>query len=198
MKNTSFFKESQGYLSAGYVYLILLGILNETFYYNQIGVDILKYASIMDILISPIARLTSSMVRIIIFLIVVFTVFRIPLYLAKKKDKQWFKKIFTFEPKNPSVSEIKRQLLQTALFMLSIGLLGFYVGTGVGAGSRVSKKIEEKKIIYEDTLTFINDTKETVKIVGKNSSYIFYLSKGSDIVKIAPINGNIKYIEENK
>ena len=42
-------------LPLGYLYLIILGILKESILYNQLDINILKYSSIMDIMISPIA-----------------------------------------------------------------------------------------------------------------------------------------------
>ena len=66
MNKVKSFQEIQGFLSIGYVYLIVMGILNETLYYNQIGIDILNYSNILDVLISPISKLTSSILRLII------------------------------------------------------------------------------------------------------------------------------------
>ncbi len=190
-------QEIQGFLSVGYIYLIVMGIVNETLYYNQIGVDILNYSGILDVLISPISRLTSSIFSMIIFIIIIFSAFKFPKFLAKKKDKKWFKKSMKLEA-NLSTSEIEASLLKTFIFLISIGILGFFVGTGMGKGFKMSNKIEKGKIDYNDYIEFINGDKAKVEIVGENSTYIFYLEQGNKTVQITPIGGIIKSIEKNK
>ena len=49
----------QHLLPLGYLYLVIVGILKETAFFYQIGINILKYSSIMDVLMSPIATLTT-------------------------------------------------------------------------------------------------------------------------------------------
>ena len=44
----------------GCLFFVILGMLKESIYYYQVGINILKYSNIMDILISPIANLTST------------------------------------------------------------------------------------------------------------------------------------------
>jgi site-specific recombinase XerD len=85
MNKVKSFQEIQGFLSVGYIYLIVMGILNETLYYNQIGIDILNYSSILDVLISPIARLTSNILFLTIFIIVLFFAFKLPKLLSKEE-----------------------------------------------------------------------------------------------------------------
>jgi len=87
MNKGKYLQEIQGFLSVGYIYLIVMGILNETLYYSQIGIDILNYSSILDVLISPISRLTSSISRLLIFIIIVFFTFKLPKILPNNKDK---------------------------------------------------------------------------------------------------------------
>jgi len=45
----------QDYLSIGYVFMLILGIFHETIYYKFLGVNILEYSSVLDVLISPIS-----------------------------------------------------------------------------------------------------------------------------------------------
>lgn len=189
------FQEIQGFLSVGYIYLIVMGILNETFYYNQIGIDILNYSSILDVLISPISKLTSSILSIVIFITIIFIAIKLPKLLAEKKEKNWFKKSFK-QYTNLNAKEIEDSLLKSFLFILAIGLLGFFVGTGIGKGFRMSKKIEEGKIKYNDKLNFITGDVSNVKILGTNSSYIFYVSNKTKTVRITPIEGIVKSIDD--
>ncbi len=189
--------EIQGILSLGYVYLIVLGVLNETLYYNQIGVDILNYSNILDVLISPISKLTSSILLLTVLVIIIFVAFTLPNFLVKYKDKKWFKKSIKLEP-NLSETEIKSSLLNTYIFIFAVGLFGFFIGTGSGNGFKMLNKIEKEEIDYNDYIEFINGDRANVEIVGENSAYIFYLKKENKTVQIAPINGIIKSIEKNK
>jgi hypothetical protein len=50
----------QTFLPLGYLYLIILGILRDGVFFYMLGINFLKYSSIMDILISPISELTLS------------------------------------------------------------------------------------------------------------------------------------------
>ena len=197
MNKVKSFQEIQGFLSIGYVYLIVMGILNETLYYNQIGIDILNYSNILDVLISPISKLTSSTLRLIIFIVIIFFTFKLPNILAKSKDKNWFKKSMKLDV-DLTESQVKTSLLKTFLFIVAIGLFGFYVGSGVGEGFRMSNKIEKEELEFNDYIKFINGEKSNVEIVGTNSGYIFYLEKENKTVQITPISGIIKSIEENK
>ena len=197
MNKVKNFQEIQGFLSVGYIYLIVMGILNETLYYSQIGIDILDYSSILDVLISPISRLTSSISRLIIFIIIVFFAFKLPNILAKYRDKNWFKKLIKFEIELTK-DEIKSSLLKTFLFIIAIGLFGFYVGSGIGKGFRMSEKIENGEIEFNDQIKFISGDVSEVEIVGTNSMYLFYLEKDNKSVQITPISGIIKSIEKNK
>ena len=194
-KNNSF-QEVQGVLSLGYIYLIVMGILNETLYYNQLGIDILHYSSILDVMISPISRLTSSIMGFSFFIFLLIMLFFLPKHLIKKKDKTWFKKSFKLDD-SLNEKEMETSFFKTFIFMFSLGLLGFYVGTGLGAGFKISKKIEKNEIEYQDNLVFIDGDSSQVKILGKNSSYVFYLTKENSTVKVSPINGMIRSIEES-
>ena len=84
----------QNLLPIGYLYLVLMGILKESLLYYQLGINILKYSTIMDILISPIADLTANPVllgpAVILFFILPFLIIR---FLSAKSNKKWVQKI---------------------------------------------------------------------------------------------------------
>lgn len=48
------------YLPLGYLYLVILGIFRETITFYQLGVNYLSYASVMDVLLSPVAAITED------------------------------------------------------------------------------------------------------------------------------------------
>lgn len=185
----------QEILSVGYIYLIAIGILSETFYYKQIGIDILNYSSILDVLISPLGKLTSSIPTLIIFFLLIFLSFQLPKFLVKRRTKKWVQNAFKID-EAATDGQAKSILSKTFLFMLAIGLFGFFIGTGIGNGMRVSKKIKNDELKYNDQIVFIDGDKSQVKIVGINSNYIFYLQKGNKIVQVTPVTSVVKKIED--
>jgi hypothetical protein len=195
MKKLSSFQEVQGILTLAYVYLILMGILNESLYYNQLNINILNYSDVLDILISPIAKMTSSSAGFVVFLLMIFALFWLPKYFVKKRDKRWFQKSFKMK-EGLNAEEMRSSFFYLALFMIALFLTGFYVGTGLGSGHKLQKRMDNKEVLFNDKLYFLNENESTVEIIGKNSSYIFYLEPGSPVVKVSPISGVILKIEE--
>lgn len=186
----------QEFLSVGYLYLVVMGILNQTIFYNQLGINILNYSSIIDVLITPISILTSSIISLFVFSTLILLVFVLPVYLVKKKETDWVQKQFKIDS-NSSDEEIQTSTLKTLLFLLSLGLFGFFIGTSIGGGGKISSKIQKGEIEYNDQIQFINGGKSVVSIVGTNSTYVFYLVGGNKKIQITPINGIIKSMENN-
>lgn len=190
-------QEYQGILSLGYVYLIVMGILKESLYYNQLDINILEYSSITDVLLSPISGLTGNGSTLFIFFGALIFVFIAPGWLAKKRDKKWFNKVFTTD-KNSSVLELRKAIQQTFLIMLSIGLLAAYIGFGHGRGVKIANQIAKKNLEFNDILSFSDRRIKTVSLLGKNGTYLFYVEKGESDIKITPIHsGLVQSIVEN-
>lgn len=187
----------QEILSIGYIYLIVIGILSETLYYKQIGIDILKYSGILDVLISPLARLTSSFVIMTIFSLLVFLMLVLPNFFIKRRHKAWVQKSIKIEEKTTD-EEAKINLLQAFTFFVALLFFGFFIGTGIGSGYKMSEKIEAKQLSYNDHIEFVNGEKIDVRIVGMNSAYIFYVEENATNVKISPIGSIVKSIENKK
>jgi len=185
------FQDYQVALSIGYVYLVFLGILNQGFYYGQLGVDYLSYSSITDVLISPIAIISLKLSTFVFFFLLLLIVVIAPLVLPKHKDKPWFKSAFKFEDGVVEEGQIQQNLHGFFVFMFALFSAGFFVGTGIGAGFNISKEIKKNEIAYEDELNYINEKTQAVKIVGKNSAFLFYIPEGKTQVEIAPINNGL-------
>ena len=84
----------QNLLPLGYLFLILLGIAKESIFYYQLGINIVRYSSIMDILISPVAAITSNPIFFITVLILFIFSFKLPQILLKNEDKKGLHKVF--------------------------------------------------------------------------------------------------------
>ncbi len=196
MDKQNIFKNIQGFFAIGYIYLIVLGIFNQTLLYTQLDVKILKYSSVLDILMTPISILTSSFLHLIIFSIIVFAVLFAPSYLAKRKNKSWIKKATKIE-KDLTDEEAQKVLFGFFVALLAYALFGFFIGTGIGSGLKINKKLKKAEIEFNDKLEFVDNNSMQVNILEITSEYIFYLKPGNDKVIIAPINGNIKNIIDN-
>ena len=185
----------QKLLPFGYLFLVVMGILKESVYYYQIGINILKYSTIMDILISPIATLTSHPLVIAAVAIVILASYAFPTFLSKRSQKEWVRKLSGLENKT-ELSEEELGNHFTILFtkILAIMLLAFFVGIGVGEGLGLKKKINDGTLKYNHKLNYGSGEAEQISLIGTNSEYYFYLAKGNSAIKIAPV-GAIKSLE---
>nr|WP_315145444.1 hypothetical protein [uncultured Flavobacterium sp.] len=186
----------QHILPLGYLYLITVGILKETVLFYQLGINILKYSSIMDVLISPIATLISNPIIFITISAIFVSNYYLPSILYKYGHKKWVKKAFELKKTKEELSdaEIKNYYLYISIKTLAVGLLSVYLGYGVAEGHMVSKRIKSGKLKYAHNLNYTTGESEKVYLLESNSLYYFYVAKGEKSVKIAPI-GSIKNIE---
>ncbi|MFC3560795.1 hypothetical protein [Pedobacter jamesrossensis] len=187
----------QSLLPIGYLFLVLMGILKESILYYQLGINILKYSTIMDILISPIADLTANptvlLPTVILFFLLPFLITR---FLSAKSNKKWVQKISGLKKgtEELTVEQVKNHFSKLLVLFITIGLLSFFLGIGIGKGQSISKRIKTNNLKFNDKLNFNTGESENVYIIGLNSAYYFYITKGSQIIKIAPV-GTIKNIE---
>lgn len=195
MKENNFYQNTQGILSMGYIYLIVMGILHEALFFQQLDIHILKYSSIIDVLMSPINRLSSGS-GLVFSAVLIVLIFILPSFLSSSKDKSWFKKVFKKIDQGLSKEEMRSLFSQMFIVYACLGIFGFFIGSGWGRGIEVKKDLKNNEIKYDDVITFIDESKQTVEILGKNTSFLFYITKDNDRVKVSPINGNIKMIEE--
>lgn len=186
----------QAILPLGYLYLVVLGILKETVFFYQIGINILNYSSIMDILISPVATFVSQPIIFLVIISIFILCFYLPTFLYKNDHKKWVKKSFELKKVKGDLpdDEIKNYYNIVSFRFLIIQLLCIYLGFGFGDGYNTSKKIKNNKLHYDYKLNYNTGESEIVSVLKSNSVYYFYVSKGEKTVKIAPIGG-IKNIE---
>ncbi|SEI41419.1 hypothetical protein SAMN04487995_0522 [Dyadobacter koreensis] len=186
----------QSLLPLGYLYLIVLGIMKESLYYYQLNINILKYCSLMDVLISPIAELTSSPIIIYATLFLLAMSLILQTVLTKNSEKEWARKILGLKPTEIDLQkdEIKNIVIQQSIVFLMVALATFFVGIGLSNGEKVAKKIQNNDLSYDYKFNFESDKQEEVFLINSNSSYYFYITKGNKNLKIAPV-GSIKTIE---
>lgn len=185
----------QKLLPFGYLFLIIMGVFKESILYYQLGVNIIRYSTITDILISPVEDLVSHPLVFATVIIMAMSAYGLPAYLAKKRDKKWVKK---FAGLNEAVqmNDEESSVHFTNMFIkiLVFILLGFFSGIGLAEGYRQANKIKTGSLSLDYTISFANGKTEPVHLIGSNSAYCFYVTKDSKNVKITPV-GSIEQIE---
>lgn len=183
-------------LPFGYLFLVVLGIIKESIYYYQVGINILKYSNIMDVLISPIADLTSTPIILLGFVLLILLLSLASLLISKNFDKDWIKKKIGSKKPLADITEeeVRTYFGKYFISMFAFCLLCFFLGLGLGSGSKVASKISNNELKYGYEITFGDGQTKEIYLIGSNSAYYFYVEKGNNNVKIAPV-GAIKSVE---
>lgn len=191
-----YLEKIQALLPLGYLYLIILGLLKESLLFYQLGINILKYSSITDILISPISDIISNPVLIILIICIIFMFFIYQAVLIKNSHKNWSKKILKSYRLNADTDkkELQKAMIPVFGFIVAFSLLALFVGLGIGQGLILNKKLEKQNSKTNYNMTFSSGKTSEVYMVDINSSYYFYVEKGSKTIKISPV-GNVSTLE---
>lgn len=200
--NTNKFKLSkfsiQEYLSLGYIYLVLLGIISDVIYFKFLGVDILNYSTILDVLITPIniivhdLRVLGTFSLFIAFSYVLMA-YIMPRYHSKYGDKQWYRKMHGSKKVQQGSGKQERK---GGISLIIVLIFSMFLGFGLGRGFKINKKIEKGDIVNNSRIVFTNGNAKRVKIVGQNSMYVFYVTKNDKEVTVCPITQNIREIKK--
>jgi len=189
----------QTLLPLGYLYLIILGILRDGVFFYMLGVNFLKYSSIMDILISPLSELTSQPIILCTLIILVLGIILYNNFLAKNSHKTWVQKsmvYWSFYKKNPDATEqdLKLHIKKQVFFLVAFMIASFFLGGGIGTGINVRDRITNNKLKIKHRITDDSGNQKDIYLIDSNSAYFFYVEKGSKIVTIVPVS-SIKKIE---
>lgn len=184
----------QDYLSIGYIYLLLLGILRDAIYYYFLDVNILTYSSISDILLSPIVYLGENPIVLLILLIFTYLILGERSIHEKYRDKKWYRKLVNVQKRDEALA--KASDFQGKLMLLLFAVGAFFIGTGLGEGLSTADKLQEHRLEMRDMVAFTNEQESAVHVLGQTSEYLLYVKDTSQtVVTITPITGNIKRIE---
>jgi hypothetical protein len=199
--NNLLLKSLQEILSIGYLSLLLFGLIRETITYGILGINIMSYSSILDILLSPIIILTGNR-----FLLTAVIIIPLLFYWATKlfkkfhtynKEKEWYQKRFDVAQLDEEYA--KENFSMVFVITMTFGLLlGVFFSSGVLDGYKYKKELEEGSVKMTHVLTFMDKDRVPVKIIGQNSQYVFYVLDKKKEIAISPIQGNIKRIEQLK
>lgn len=193
MKN---FENIKNFLPLGYLYLVVLGVLKESIVFYQLGINIIKYSSVMDILLSPIAVITSHPLIIFTFLLFSLYPFFVARMFTKHSEKKWVRLTFGIKKNRLEMNEVEIEKYKNTLviFMFVFIYLSLFLGMAFQQGYSTSQEIKNDRVKYKHEMYFVTGESQTVKIIDNNSEYFFYVAKGNKNINIIP-KLSIKRIE---
>lgn len=181
----------QDYLSLGYLYLILLGVVSDSIFYGLLGINIMSYSSVLDILLSPIIHLTDSVVFPVVVIVLPLGSYYYLKLMRKIQEKVEARKGTVATGKLASLPHNSLWLFFTIFIIFST-----FLGFGLGGGVKTKRILESKDYKTRHEITFQDGTVLPVKLIGNNSSYVFYVTKEQNAVIVSPMSGNVRKIEK--
>lgn len=180
----------QELLSLGYVFLVLLGIISDVIYYSFLDVEILAYSTILDVLISPINIIARDLRVFAIFAVTILA-----FYILLTGFIPFLNKRFGSSPKAtaPEKKPKKKRELPPIIF-IAIMIFSLYFGYGLGRGRKTMERIKQRDINWSHELVFQDGDRDTVYLLGNNSSYLFYVPQETYQITISPIGDTVKKI----
>ncbi|MBL1219940.1 hypothetical protein JET18_03770 [Chryseobacterium sp. L7] len=182
------------------MYLIILGLLKETLLFYPLGINILKYSSLTDILLSPISDMISNPILILMVVSVVVLFFLIQVLFIRYSHTNLVQKIMKSYRMNPDLDkrELRKVMIPVFVILAGFELLALFVGLGIGQGAKIKKKLETQTLTQNYILTSGSGEKSPVYMIDINSIYYFYIKKGEKQIRIAPVGsiGNLEVINK--
>ncbi len=176
----------QDYLSIGYLYLLVLGIISDSIYYGMLGINILSYSTILDVLLSPIVKLTDNLLFPVVVLIVPALSF-LYLKLMWKKNPE--------KIKTSSIFKFTQDPFYAFVLFSAWIILSAYIGYGIGGGTKIKAQLTNGTFKPNYHLYFKEQSPIAVKKIGNNSEYIFFIEEGSKTVSVSSIKSNLLKLE---
>jgi hypothetical protein len=173
-------------LPLGYVYLLLLGIASESIHFAMLGVNVIDYSNVLDVLLSPIALVTGDIEVLAVVVgvpLVLWPYLKLMRHLANKKPTE----------KNKGLRE---QPIGTIwLPMCVLALFCAFLGLGLGQGFAQGRDLDDGAMAPDTRITFGDGRQIEAYVVGINSGYVFYVEPEATEVTIAPIAENIASLQ---
>jgi hypothetical protein len=191
MNINKFFKELsiQDYITIGYLYLVILGIINIVIYYSSFEINIFDYISITDILLAPVNMLFLSYEFTAMVIIAVGILSYLSKFLAIGVN--YISEKWAIKFNKPSISVAFSPVLVFIILFSYVFLV-----LSVDMAESVKQRVDTKAFKPNTILTLSDNAQKNVKVIATTSMYIFYVELGENIVNIMPISGNVKSIKK--
>lgn len=191
MKIAPAFRSVADYLSLGYLYLLLLGVVSDSISYGLLGINIISYSTVLDVLLSPITHLTGSLIFPAIIVLIplgVYGLLRLQLWWTNRRlppAERTGQLPFLGRP---------RPLTSIWLGLSAWVILSGFIGFGIGGGATLKRQLESGDFKVNRLITFQDNQIMAVKWIGNNSSYAFYVREGEQTVTVSPMLNNMRAI----
>jgi hypothetical protein len=178
----------QDYVAVGYLYLLVLGIASDSLFYGALGINIIRYSTVLDVLLSPVIHLTDQLA----FPLVIFGIPLLGLAITRL-----FVRRAGGEVPIQIGGKVRARVTPMTFWVGFSGMVIFsaYLGLGLGGGQAVKQALEQGSLTMDHRLTFQDGSVADVRMVGNNSIYAFYVVEGARVVSVSPIHENIRSIE---
>lgn len=186
-KQSELIQSSQGWFALGYVLLVILGMLTDTIYYQQFGINIFEYSEVFDFLIAPFKR-QETLTLFTIAILVTLAAYFLDSYAEKRFPKFYSKINFNLNTKPWFVW----YRLGSFILLFTVLLLLYLL---MSSEKRYDDLVEMRQK-PDIAITFSSEQKSLLKgrKIGANSKYIFLMDKAKK-VHIIPLGGQLESVE---
>jgi hypothetical protein len=186
----------QDVVSIGYLYLLAVGLVSDSIYYGFLGITILSYSDVLDVLLSPVTYLEREPR---FFLVIVGMTIGVTAQLAwqrrrhaRRASEAAYIARLGGEAK---VQQTTRNLRRMQVIIPAIVIFAGYAGYAAGAGRPLAQQLTEGTLTPDHRLAFANGDTVQARVLGSNSNFIFFVRDGSRRVTISPFKENVAAIE---
>ncbi len=186
----------QDFFSIGYLYLLLLGVASDSIYYSFFDITILSYSNLLDVLLSPVTYLEKGLVfAIIIFAIPLFAFLSFNFFRERYKKQSTDPDFIAKHGQKKVESSLNKMQIMRVL-LPALVIFSAYLGFALGSGGSLQNRLEKGELKMDHLLTFVDGEQVPVKIIGSNSSFLFFVTEKATTVSVSPIQENVKKIEK--
>ena len=176
-------------LTLGYVYLLILGIANQSLFYGLLGVNFLAWSDVLDVLISPIALLTDHPGRLAVLVLLVAFLYPYTMWIQSLARKR------RHAAGGESLQKEETPLLNAWLVYSACVLVFGYIGFAAGSGVELRKRLAEGDARIDHRIEFHEGKAVEVELVGKNAGFLFYFTLGDTELSIVPLADNVHRVQ---
>lgn len=176
-------------LTMGYLYLLVLGIANQSLFYGLLGVNFLAWSDVLDVLISPIALLTGHPGRLTVIVLLVALLYPYTKWIRALAHKR--------RPVGGDERMQKEEapLLNAWLVYSACVLVFGYIGFAAGGGLELRERLAEGDARVSHRVDFRDGRSFEVELVGKNTGFLFYFVPGDTELSIVPLADNVQRVQ---
>lgn len=187
--NYKLIEKLQTLLPLGYFYLIILGILKDGVFFFMLGINFIKFSSITDVLMSPIADITRYPVLLIAVLLIIYGLYVLNNYQIKNSQQKWVRNSFTHKKyldknKNATDEDFKKFIKNQFLNSIFVMIACFFLGGGLGFGLTARDRIRNNNMKFNHRITYNSGKSVDIYLLDSNSVYYFYVEKGQKDITI--------------